>query len=95
MWIEGDGGQVSPPPTSIFCIHLNINSLKINVNDIVLGFYEKSAQTLTAIVTLLLFSRGSEIRGAIVRIAKANTILKRLLRKLLKIHIMALTKQIT
>ena len=42
-----------------------------------LGFYEKSAQTLTAIATLLLFSRGSEIRGAIVRIAKANTILKR------------------
>ena len=58
---------------------LNINSLKINVNDIVLVFYEKVPRHFwrIAIVTRVLPSRDSEIRGAIVRIAKTNTILKR------------------
>ena len=55
---------------------LNIDSLKINVNDIVLVFYEKMLGHFwrIAIVTRVLPSRDSEIRGAIVRIAKTNTI---------------------
>ena len=63
---------------------LNINSLKINVNDIVLVFYEKVPRHFwrIAIVTRVLPSRNSEIRGAIVRIAKTNTILKRPVNKL-------------
>ena len=58
---------------------LNINSLKANVNDIVLIIYEKVLRHFwrIAIVTRLLPNRDSEIRGAIVRIAKSNTILKR------------------
>ena len=58
---------------------LNINSLKINVNDIVLVIYEKVPRHFwrIAIVTLTLPSKDSEIRGTIVRIAKTNTILKR------------------
>ena len=63
---------------------LNINSLKVNVNDIVLVFYEKGAQTLISIVTRILPSRNSEIRGAIVRITETNTILKRPVNKLFK-----------
>ena len=57
---------------------LNINSLKINAIDIVLVFYEKVSRLFwrTAIVTRELPSRDSEIRGAIVRIAKTNKILK-------------------
>ena len=56
----------------------NVNSLKINVNDIVLVFYEKVPKRFwkIAIVTRALPSRDSEIRGAIVRITKTNTILK-------------------
>ena len=66
---------------------LNINSLKINVNDIVLVFYEKVPRHFwrIAIVTRVLPSRDSEIRGAIVRIAKTNTILKRPVNKLFAI----------
>ena len=64
---------------------LNINSLKINVNDIVLVFYEKvprqGAFQRIAIVTPVLPSRDFEIRGAIVRITKTNTILKRTVNK--------------
>ena len=58
---------------------LNINSLKISVNDIVQVFYEKVSRQFgrIAIVTRVLPSRESEIRGAIVRIARTNTILKR------------------
>ena len=58
---------------------LNIDSLKINVNDIVLVFYEKVPRHFwrIAIVTRVLPSRDFEIRGAIVRITKTNTILKR------------------
>ena len=58
---------------------LNVNSLKINVNDLVLVIYENVPEHFweIAIVTRVLPSRDSGIRGAIVRIAKTNTILKR------------------
>ena len=46
---------------------LNINSSKINVNDIVLVHFWR-----TDIVTVVLPRRDYEIRGAIVRILKAN-----------------------
>ena len=47
-----------------------------------------------AIVTRVLPSRGSEIRGAKVRIAKTNTILKHPVKKLFAVEIhMTLTKQ--
>ena len=67
---------------------LNINSLKINVNDIVLVFYEKVPRHFwrIAIVTRVLPSRDSEIRGVIVRIAKTNTILKRPAKKLVAVE---------
>ena len=55
-----------------------MNSLKINVTSIVLDFYEKLSRHFwrIAIVTRVLPSRDSEIREAIVRIAKTSTILK-------------------
>ena len=58
---------------------LNVDSLKISVNDIVLVFYKKVLRNFCriAIVAQVLPSRDSEIRGAIMRIAKTNTILKR------------------
>ena len=67
---------------------LNINFLKINVNDIVLVFYEKVPRHFSkiSIVTRVLPSRDSEIRGAIVRIAKINTILKRPANKLFAVE---------
>ena len=67
---------------------LNINSLKINVNDIVLVFYEKVPKHFwrIVIVTRVLPSRDSEIRGEIVRIAKTNTILKRPVNKLFAVE---------
>ena len=67
---------------------LNINSLKINVNDIVLVFYEKVPRHFwrIAIVTRVLPSRNSEIRGAIVKIQKINTILKRLVREVFAVE---------
>ena len=54
---------------------LSINSLKINVNDIVLAFYEEMPKHFQRIarVTRVLPSRDSEKRGAIVRIRKTNT----------------------
>ena len=57
---------------------LNENSLKIEVNDIVLVYDGKVPRQLwrTAIVTRVLPSSDSEIREAIVRTAKINTILK-------------------
>ena len=63
---------------------LSVNSLKINGNDIVLVFYEKVPRHFwrIVIVTLALPSRDFEIRGAIVRIAKTNAILKRPVNKL-------------
>ena len=58
---------------------LNINSLKINVNDTVLLLFEKVYRHFwrIATVTRVLPSRDSEKREAIVRIANTNTILKR------------------
>ena len=79
---------------------LNIDSLKINVNDIVLDFYEKVSRHFSRIarVTRLLPSRDSKIRGAIVRIAKTNTILKRSVNNLFAVentyHENTLSKQI-
>ena len=63
---------------------LNIDSLKINVNDIVLFIYEKVPRHFwkIAIITRVLPSRDSEIRGEIMRIAKTNRILKRFANKL-------------
>ena len=57
---------------------------KNNVNDIVLVFLWKGAQTFLRIVTVtqLLPSKDSEIRGAIVRITNINTILKHPIYKL-------------
>ena len=58
---------------------VDINSQKINVNDIVLVNNEMVRRHFwrIAIVTGLLTSRDSGIRGAIVRTEKTNTILKR------------------
>ena len=65
-------------------LKLNINSQKINVNDIALVYDEFMPRQFqrTAIVTGVLSRRDSEIRGATVRMVKANTILKRLVNKL-------------
>ena len=67
---------------------LDINSLKINVNDIVLVFYEEVPRHFWRIVTVtpVLPSRDSEIRGTVVRIAKANTILKLPINKLFAVE---------
>ena len=53
-----------------------------------LVFYEKVPRHFwrIAIVTQALLIRDSEIRGAIVRIGKTNTILKRLINKLFAIE---------
>ena len=63
---------------------LNISSQKINVNDIVLVYDEMVPKHFwrIAMVTGVLPSRDSEIRGAITRMAKTNTILKRPVNKL-------------
>ena len=63
---------------------LNIDSLKINIIDIALVFYEKVLRNFwkISIVTRVLPSRDSEIRGVIVRIAKTNTIHRHLVNKL-------------
>ena len=62
---------------------LNIDSLKINVNYIVIIFYDMVPRHFwrIAIIMQALPSRDSEIRGAIARIAKTNTILKRSVNK--------------
>ena len=67
---------------------LNINSRKSNVNNIVLVFYEQLPRHFRriAIVKPELPSRDSEIRGAIIRIAKASTILKRPINKLFAVE---------
>ena len=69
-------------------LKLNVNSLKINVNDIVPVFYEKLPRHFRriAVVAQILSSRDSEIREAIVRIAKTNTILKRPVNKLFAVE---------
>ena len=66
---------------------LNINSLKILLI-LCWFFYEKVPSDFwrIAIVTRVLPSRDSEIRGAIVRIAKTNTILKRPVNKLFAVE---------
>ena len=76
---------------------VNIDSLKINIIDIVLVYYEKVPKRFwkISIVTRVLPSRNSEIRRVIVRIAKTNRILKRLVNKFFPVeNIMTLTKQI-
>ena len=67
---------------------LNINSPKFNVNDIVLNYDEKVPRHFwrIAIVIGVLHSRDCETRGAIVRITKTNTILKRLVNKLFTVE---------
>ena len=63
---------------------LNINSHKINDNDIVLVYHEMVSSHFwrIAIVTRVLPGRDSEIRRAIVKMTKTNTIRKRLVSKL-------------
>ena len=62
--------------------------LKVNVNDIVLVFYEKVPRLVlrTSIVTRVLPSRNSEVRGAIARITKTDTILKRPVNKIFAVE---------
>ena len=75
---------------------LNIDSLKNNVNDVVLDFHEKVPRQFwrVAIVMQVLPSRDSEkIREAIVRIAKTNTILKHPVNKLFTVENTYDTKQ--
>ena len=63
---------------------LNIDSLNVNITDMVLVFYEKMPRHFwkISIVTRVLPSRDSEIGEVIVRIAKTNTIHKRPVNKL-------------
>ena len=63
---------------------LNVNSHKVNVNDSVLLYDEMVSRHfwIIAIVRGVLPSRDSEIRRAIVRMTKTNTILRRFLNKL-------------
>ena len=67
---------------------LNIDSLKINITDTVLFFYEKVPRHFRkiSIVTRVLPSWDSEIRGVIVRIEKTNIILKRHVDKLFAVE---------
>ena len=67
---------------------LNVDSLEINIDDIVLVFYEKVPTHFWKIsmVTRVLPSRNSKIRGVIVGIAQANTILKRSVNKLFAVE---------
>ena len=67
---------------------VNKDSLKINIIDIVLVFYEKVPRHFwkISIVTRVLPSRDSEIRGVIVRIAKTIRILKRPVNKLFAVE---------
>ena len=67
---------------------LSINWPNINVNDIVLVYDEKVPIHFwrIAIVTGVLPNRVSQIRQAILRIAKTNTILKRPVNKLFTVE---------
>ena len=58
---------------------LNINSQKVNVNDIVLVFDEMVPRHFRRIFMVIgvLPSRNSEIKGAIVTMAKTYTVIKR------------------
>ena len=84
FWIVGDMNLRE----TLLPSKLNIGFLKINVNDIVLVFYENVPRHLWRIsmVTPVLPSRDSEIRGGIVRIAKTNTFLKRLVNKVFAVE---------
>ena len=66
----------------------NIDSLKINIIDIMLVFHEKVPRHFwkISVVTRVLLSRDSEIRGVIVRIVKTNRILKRPVNKLFAVE---------
>ena len=63
---------------------LNVNSHKVDANDSVLLYDEMVPRHfwIIAIVRGVLRSRDSEIRRAIVRMTKTNTILRRFLNKL-------------
>ena len=67
---------------------VNIDSLKINIIDIVLVFFEKVPRHFwkISIVTRVLPSRDSEIRGVVVRVAKTNRILKCPINKLFTVE---------
>ena len=67
---------------------LNIDSLKINVNVIVLVFLEKVTRHFWRIVIVkrVLPSKDSEKSGTVVRIAKTNTILKLPVNKLFAVE---------
>ena len=67
---------------------LNIDSLKINVNDIVLDFYEEVPRHFWRITipTRVLSSRECKIRVAIVRFAQTNTIFKRPVNKVFAVE---------
>ena len=67
---------------------MNINFSKINVNDVVLVFGEKVPKHFWRIAKVAggFPSRDSEIRGALVKIAETNTILKRPINKLFTIE---------
>ena len=67
---------------------LNKDSLKINIIDIVLAFYEKEPRHFQkiSIVTQVLTRRDSEIKGIIVTIEKTNIILKRPVNKLFTVE---------
>ena len=67
---------------------LNVNYLKINVNDIVLVFYERVPRHFwrISIAMRALPSKDSEIRGTIVRIAMTNTILRHPVNKLFAVE---------
>ena len=84
MWIGGDMNLRKTQRTS----KLNIGSLKINVTDIMLVFYEKVPRHFwkISLVKRVLPSRDSEIRGVVVRIEKTNTILKRPVNKLFAVE---------
>ena len=90
FWIVGDMNMyyVVNLPETQRTSKLKTNSLKINVNDIVVDFYGKVTKHFwrIVIVTRVLPSRGSEIIGALVKITKTNTILKRPLNKLFAVE---------
>ena len=67
---------------------LNVNYLKINVNDVELVFYEKVPKHFCriTIVTRVLPSGDSKIKEAIVRITKTNLILKPPVNKLFAVE---------
>ena len=84
FWIGEDMNNVENLRETQQTSKLNINSQKTNVNDIVLVYDEVVPRNVwrIAIVTGVLPSKDSEIREAMVRMAKTNAILKRPVNKL-------------